>query len=117
MAPNDNWLNRQVQGVVAGAGSFVGGMVNNVANGVSGAGRGIGNGIAGTTRGWGDGVRSYGNGIKDATRASGPRAPTAANPLGLAGGSTQSAAMLTSKVKGITAGSARGSASNPLGLK
>lgn len=73
--------------------------------------------IASTTRGWGDGVRGYGNGVKDATRASGPRAPTATNPLGLPGGSTQSAAMLKSKTKAITSGSAGGSASNPLGLK
>lgn len=46
MAPNDNWLNRQVQGAVAGAGGFVGGIINSVGNGVSGVGRGIGNGCA-----------------------------------------------------------------------
>lgn len=72
--------------------------------------------ISGTTRGWGDGVRGYGNGIKDATHASGRRAPTASNPLGLPGGSTQSAAILKSKTQGLTGG-AKGSASNPLGLK
>lgn len=72
--------------------------------------------VAGTTRGWGDSVRGYGNNIKDATRAAGPRAPTASNPLGLAGGSTSSAAMLKSKTTGAVGG-ARGSAGNPLGLK
>lgn len=44
MPPNDNWLNRQVQGAVAGVGSIAGGLVNNVGNGVTGVGRGIGNG-------------------------------------------------------------------------
>ncbi|KAL0257482.1 hypothetical protein SLS55_008296 [Diplodia seriata] len=117
MAPNDNWLNRSVQGAVAGAGGYVGGFINSMGNGVSGVGRGIGSGISNTARGWGDGVRGYGNGVKDATRASGRRAPTAANPLGLPGGSTQSAAMMKSKVKGITNNGPTGTAGNPLGLK
>lgn len=77
----------------------------------------IASSISNTTRGWGDGVRGYGNGVKDATRASGRRAPTAANPLGLPGGSTQSAAMLKSKAQGITSSARTGTASNPLGLK
>ncbi|KAK7563766.1 hypothetical protein IWX50DRAFT_633600 [Phyllosticta citricarpa] len=114
MAPPNNWLNRQVQGAVASAGGFVGNVINGVGNGVSGVGRGIGDSIANTSRGLGDGVRGYGNNIKDATHASGRRAPTATNPLGLAGGSTQSAAALKNVTKRLPA--TKGGGSNPLGL-
>ncbi|KAF2085696.1 hypothetical protein K490DRAFT_67576 [Saccharata proteae CBS 121410] len=108
-----NWLNRQVQSAVGGVGSVAGGLVHSVGNGVSGMGKGMGDGIAGTARGWGDGVRGYGNQVKDVTRAGGARAPTASNPLGIAGGSTQSAAIMK---KGLR-NAGGGSANNPLGLK
>ncbi|KAK8181768.1 hypothetical protein HDK77DRAFT_486252 [Phyllosticta capitalensis] len=114
MAPPNNWLNRQVQGAVASAGGFVGNVINGVGNGVSGFGRGIGDSVTNTTRGVGDGVRGYGNKVKDATHASGRRAPTASNPLGLAGGSTQSAAFLKNTTKRLPA--TKGAGSNPLGL-
>ncbi|KAF2674564.1 hypothetical protein BT63DRAFT_419851 [Microthyrium microscopicum] len=111
MASNNNWISQKVQGVVAGAGNAVAGAYTSVGNGVSGAGRGAGNVVTGTTRGWADGIRSYGNAIKDASGASGPRAPTASNPLGIAG---------AKGTRAITGGGAsgprKGTANNPLGL-
>ncbi|KAF2400404.1 hypothetical protein EJ06DRAFT_428915 [Trichodelitschia bisporula] len=112
MAPNDNWISKKVQGVVAGAGSAVGGAFTAVGNGISGAGRGVGNGIAGTTRGWADGVRSYGNGIKDASGATGARAVTSSNPLGLSGTKGQ----WSGKPSGQKTAPRTGTARDPLGL-
>jgi len=39
----DNWLSKQVQGYVAGAGKVAGNIVYGVGNGVNNVGQGIGN--------------------------------------------------------------------------
>lgn len=72
-------LSGTVSTAVSAAGGFAGGAATSVGNGINGVGRSI----EGTVRGYGDGVINYGNAIKDWTGASGPRASTAANPLGL----------------------------------
>lgn len=129
-----NWINRSVQGWIAGAGAAVGGGINAVGSGVSGAGKGIGDSVTGATRGWADGVRrsvfyslrlcnlrtgmlilhSYGNAIKDATGSSGTRAITGSNPLGLAGARGTWAP--SRQIEGPR-NAGGGTASNPLGLK
>ncbi|KAF2754136.1 hypothetical protein EJ05DRAFT_479684 [Pseudovirgaria hyperparasitica] len=111
-----DWVSRQLAGVTAGISNFTGGVVNAVGSGVSGAGKGVSNSVAGTTRGWGNSVRSYGNSIKDATGASGPRAPTADNPLGMA--RNKASVKASGQVqKGRIQTPSGGTARDPLGLQ
>ncbi|KAK4499036.1 hypothetical protein PRZ48_009548 [Zasmidium cellare] len=110
-----NWLNQTVQNTVAGAGGYVGGLINSVGGGVNKVGEGIGNTITNTTRGWGQGVAGYGNNIKDSVGVGGPRVSTGGNPLGLAGqGSAQN--MKEKKAPNAVRTAGKGSASNPLGI-
>ena len=71
--------------------------------------------MANTSRTWGDAIREYGNSIKDATGAAGPRASSAKNPLGLSSTPGGAKAIMSAR-PGISGGSSKGSASNPLGL-
>ncbi|CAD0081849.1 unnamed protein product [Aureobasidium vineae] len=103
----DNWLSKQVQGYVAGAGKVAGGIVY-----------GRRQCITNTTRYWGQGVAGYGNNIKDASRAGGPRVPTGGNPLGLAGAGSSKTLMPGGKLPpgSQQRNAGKGSAKNPLGL-
>jgi hypothetical protein len=56
---------------------------------------------------------SYGNAVKDASGAAGPRASTASNPLGVAGGTATTGLLPKSGAKSATN---KGTAANPLGL-
>ncbi|KAI5199382.1 hypothetical protein E4T42_05718 [Aureobasidium subglaciale] len=114
----DNWLSKQVQGYVAGAGKVAGNIVYSVGNGVNNVGRGVGDSITNTTRYWGQGVAGYGNNIKDASRAGGPRVPTGGNPLGLSGPGSSKTLMPGGKLPpgSQQRNAGKGTASNPLGL-
>lgn len=74
-----NGVQTAIQPGIASAGSFAGGAVSSVGNGVNG----VGESINGYVRRYGTGIQEYGNAIRDWTGAEGPRAQTAANPLGL----------------------------------
>lgn len=74
-----NGVTSAIQPGISAAGDFAGGAVSSVGSGING----FGESVNGYVRRYGTGVQEYGNSIRDWTGAEGPRAQTAANPLGL----------------------------------
>ncbi len=78
-------INNILNGTIAGGGAVAGDTIAGVGSIITATGEDIGDRVAGTARNWGDYAKDTGNHVKDYTKAPGPRASTAANPLGLGG--------------------------------
>lgn len=119
MAPNDNFITRNINAGIASAGSAAGSLVDGGGKSIQTSGRGLGDTVTKKANTSGGAVRDYANGIKDAAGSGGPRSATASNPLGTSrnkvGGKSQLTGSSGGKSGGV-AGAKTGTASNPLGL-